>query len=585
MSEKLSKIRQLFYICCLLQIAFIQQLPAIWKQPPVLVSVPFQDVGSDGPVLDVNASNNGLAVWIAPSGSFANVQSSFYTFGSGWSTPEIISSLATNPNRPENRIYVLQADPHDAMNELNYCVAVWEGTQVIPELNDDTILGVFAATRTPDGVWSDVQRMSAFQLSDDGTSSQNPRVAVNDPGLAVSVWNEIRGAGTLIRYTVASTLQMGGIWSTPVDISNAYDSSSNLQDTPDVAINNNGEAVAVWNQNLPPNASGVFSATYNGNTNTWSPPVQLDTAGGFAASDLPHVGIDANGNAVAVWLWTDNVALSRVYSASFTPGFGWGAPTVLASTTFPNSFDSPQIVMDLAGNSTAAWNFYDNNTALSQVFSAKLPLGGTWSVPVPISQLRGFITTGLLSQRPISVDLTGNVIVIYQFEDDAGVESLYSVANFNQVWQTPEFISSSTANPMQFRPSDINIGLGSCGFALSLWAASPYEVDPPRGDIFQVWGSENFGPAPVAPCNLQGNRCHEKFATSSFYVNRLTWTACGAPCTLFYNIYRDGVLIATVPGNVTFYNDPVCNNRAATYTVTGVGLSGVESLPATVVIR
>lgn len=586
MSEKLSKIRQLFYICCLLQMAFIQMLPATWE-PPVLVSVPGEDAGSDGPVLDVNASNNGLAVWIAPPGldmaSLANVQSSFYTFGLGWSAPEIISSLAPNPTVPGNRIYLLQADPHGSMNELNYCVAVWEGTQVIPELNNDTILGVFAATRSPAGVWSEVQRMSAFVLSDEQIS-ENPRVAVNDPGLAVAVWNEERGDGTSTRFTVASTLQMGGIWSPPVDISNAYDSSSNMQDTPDVAINNNGEAVAVWHQNsTPPTSSNVFAATYNGNTNTWSPSVQLDTAGFFAASDIPHVAIDANGNAIALWDWTDGLGLNRIYSASFTPGIGWGAPVVVTEASGGTSLDSPYIVMDLAGNSTAIWNF--NGLIDTQVFAAKLPLGGTWSTPVPISPVGGFIIRNMLSQRPLSVDLLGNVIAIYTIED-AGVASLYSVANFNQVWQTPEFISSSTAYPMQFRPGDENIGLGSCGFALSLWNASPYEEGPVIGDFFQVWGSENFGPVPVAPCNLQGNRCHERFATSSFYVNRLTWTACGdTPCILSYNIYRDGVLIATVPGNVTFYNDPVCNKRAATYTVTAVSVNGVESLPATVVIQ
>ncbi len=149
---------------------------------------------------------------------------------------------------------------------------------------------------------------------------------------------------------------------------------------------------------------------------------------------------------------------------------------------------------------------------------------------------QNYIDIGFV-QRPLSVDLNGNVIVIYESKDNNSL-SLYSV--FKDVtlgWQSPDYITSDLAYPLQIRSTYLNIGLGTCGFAISLWEATTLP-DSARS-VNQVLSSVNFGAAPLPPCSFIGNRCHEKFATQSVFIDQLTWGSCDT-CALFYNLYNNG---------------------------------------------
>jgi hypothetical protein len=237
--------------------------------------------------------------------------------------------------------------------------------------------------------------------------------------------------------------------------------------------------------------------------------------------------------------------------------------------------------MDRFGNATAVWTFNDEFLP-DNVYASSLPFGGIWSPPVLISTTSGdnnLINEGFV-QRPISVNLNGDVMVIYENNifSDPELDTLYSVKKpFGAAWLTPEFISSNAAFPNQAMPHFLNIGIGSCGFALSLWQAQIV-------DLFdQVWSSVHSDPV-LPPCNFTGSQCQEKFATQKICVNSLSWGFCD-PCTVFFRLFKNGVLIATIPaGSPLFFNDPVCCKVSNTYTLTSVNIFGAESPPVAVVL-
>lgn len=575
----LKKIRQFFYSCCIAQIALVPLLSADSWEAPENLSFPSLGVENfDGPVLDVNASNNGVAVWVAQD----DVYSSYYTVATGWSTQQIISSLAVIPSTT-TRIFNDQSGAHVSLNQANYSVAVWDASEYIVA-DDVTIRGIYSATRSAAGVWSPVQRVSALNLVDPSFFPSDPRSAVNDNGLSVAVWTELRTDDTVntFRYVMASFLPQGGVWTTPVQISDPFSPFTLPFLTPDVAINNNGDVVVVWEADVAGGGQySVFGATYDGTTNTWSLPVTLNPPANITS--IPRADIDPNGNAVAVWATYQFVGpgfVGTVYGDSFTPGFGWG-PAVTISTG-PNRPEVPNVVIDRFGASTAIWNETVGFGPVRQVYTSRLPLGGAWSPKLLLGGgVSDSINVGRL-QRPISVDLNGNVmIIITNFDDVTDVTSLYSIKyDINLGWQAPLFISSDFAYPTQFTPSANNIGIGSCGFALSLWEAANARTAP----VYQVFSSVNLGEEPLPPCNFAGSRCRTKFVTQSFITDQLTWGNCNT-CVAFFNLYRDGVLIATFPVDAPgVFTETTCDRAPAIYTLTAVSVNGLEGPPSTVTL-
>ena len=91
--------------------------------------------------------------------------------------------------------------------------------------------------------------------------------------------------------------------------------------------------------------------------------------------------------------------------------------------------------------------------------------------------------------------------------------------------------------------------------------------------------------APSAPTNLTGKQKKNDFGVLYELFNELHWAA-GTGSVAGFNIYRNGVLIATV-GPTTFkYKDhDRKKDVATTYKVTAVSSSGAESSAATVVVN
>jgi hypothetical protein len=188
----------------------------------------------------------------------------------------------------------------------------------------------------------------------------------------------------------------------------------------------------------------------------WLPPVDLSEQSSSAGN--PHVVLDSEGNATAVWdRW--NGSDTVVESAYRPAGEGWEAPVDLSEPELEGEFlpgahdaDSPQIVVDRNGNVTVIWERYAETKIVLQ--SVDRPAGGSWTKPVDL----GEVGLGSDPEPWIAVDWEGNATA---------------------VWKKGEVIQSA------FRPY-----LGEWGAPIPISGEESYVPQAAmdaRGDVTAVW--------------------------------------------------------------------------------------------------
>ncbi|MDH3592438.1 MAG: hypothetical protein OER88_11195, partial [Planctomycetota bacterium] len=98
-----------------------------------------------------------------------------------------------------------------------------------------------------------------------------------------------------------------------------------------VAVGGDGTAVAVWEQSIE--TDGVASFAARRTVSGWQAPVMLGSSTEGSSNGMPDVGMDRDGNAIAVYVEND-----RVYARSLAASTGlWTEPTSLGDTGVPLS--------------------------------------------------------------------------------------------------------------------------------------------------------------------------------------------------------------------------------------------------------
>lgn len=486
-----------------------------------------------------------------------------------------------------------------ATNASGYSVAIWrQGGAVSVEIQ---------AATSPINTTS----WSAPATIDSGNPS-SPDIAVDPAGNAVAIWKQASPLSSSIK---ASTLPFGGTWTAPVIVQTGGGPLAFT--TPHVGVDAGGNAVAIWSNDT--GAAGqihIESATlpFGG---SWTVPVTLE----LGDNATPQIGVDASGNAVAVWTNT-TLGITTVHAATFIGGI-WSSPTTISIVG--DNATTPEIAVNAAGNAIAVWE--DTTTGL--INAATLPFGGAWSSVSVLS------AAGQIASNPqIAIDPAGNGVAVWQRFNGINLEIQAStLIPFGGTWSPAVMISQAGMNA--FSP---DVGVDASGDAVAVWASSisfgnsviqaaflPFSgtwSSPPDtislmpgsatnphvgvdalGNAVAVW---NFSimfpnsivqasklirfvppPPPTPPSNLGGQVLKNRFATQTDRVHRLTWQPSQDPSVIGYHVYRNGQLIATIPASGPFiYDDHNRRKRVAdVYVVTAFNAAGMESAILTVTLR
>ena len=284
---------------------------------------------------------------------------------------------------------------------------------------------VQASVRPADGgAWQ-----APVDLADQGQAGASvPRVAVDARGDAVAVW----ARSGIVQASVRSA--QDGVWQTPVDLSAPGQNAG--ASYPEVAVDPQGDAVAVWSRSDGVGFGGnytVQAALRPAATGVWQAPVDLSARDQLGIGG-PHVALDAQGDAVAVWSLARN-AHFVVQAAVLPAGGAWQAPVDLSSgdATFA------QVAVDAQGDAVAVWS------RLGMVEAAVRPAeGGIWQAPVNISP------DGQGGEFPqLAVNARGDAVAVWHYSTGwkqwGGIVKA-AVRPGGGVWQAPVALSARGRN-------------------------------------------------------------------------------------------------------------------------------------------
>lgn len=353
----------------------------------------------------------------------------------GWSPLPGITISSTDPG-------MVSDEPQIGMDALGNATAIW---REYDSINDITNIRFAILPKGLSG-WSLPSTISSIAGNNTDAS---PQIAVAPSGYSIAVWEELNGTNSTIKSATRSVF--GGFWSIPLTIS--IPTTNSLQ-VPQVSIDPNGNAVAVW---IRGNGSKdvTQAATLLFNAPSWTNLTDLSdtTVDTFS----PQIGLDASGNGVAVWTQvTDQIIQSRTFSGGI-----WLTTTTDLSGTLANV---PELDVNPSGVAVAVWTRLNSSSFVTE---ASRFVGGVWAAAADISTPGSIPGSLALSGASVAVDLSSNALAVWpQFDPGNNVvfiESAYLPIG-SSVWSIPIVASPTSAFSL-----DPRVSFDSDGNATSVW--------------------------------------------------------------------------------------------------------------------
>jgi len=195
-------------------------------------------------------------------------------------------------------------------------------------------------------------------------------VAMDSSGNAVAVWSQRIGVQS---YIYANRYTPGQGWETAksIDLPDTP-GELDLSFNPKVAINNSGNAIAIWSVST----SSFKVRHYQSSSNTWD-SVPTDLGPGIT----PEIAISDNGNAVVVAPGRTNSAeLYQVLAWHYKPNTGWDVTGTILDQGRVEQVRSPvSVAMNTSGNAIASWSQLDSSGLVSAF--ANYFENGQWGGP------------------------------------------------------------------------------------------------------------------------------------------------------------------------------------------------------------
>lgn len=420
------------------------------------------------PRLAINAKGETVIGWAQFDGMRDQIFRSHYTEGF-WADP-----LDLDDNISPSQI---ASDPVVAVSDNSDAVILWRQL-------DGAIHKIFRSEYR-NGLWTDPNGPAEF-ISPDGQDAGIPQIAMNANGEAVIVWEESNGAVLQIYRSE----YRNGSWDDPTDLVNdsITPDSTTAAANPRVALNDNGEAVIVWEQPIL-GISHILRSEYR--DGLWN-LVDIASPDGQGASS-PRVALNNNGEAVIVWTQISDLEKIEVFRSEYRNG-AWTDPTDLSDNISPDGQPvmDPQVALSDNGDAVIVWTQSDG--AHSQIFRSEFR-NGDWDDPESLSD--NISPDGAFAQTPqVHMNADGDTLIVWVQSDGANPQ-LFRSEYRNGVWTDPASLTDNFT-PDGGAVLDFQSALNGLGEAVIAWQ----QFDGGRNQIFR---SEYRGGDWSDPANLPDN--------------------------------------------------------------------------------
>ncbi|UCE81351.1 MAG: hypothetical protein JSV94_02740 [Methanobacteriota archaeon] len=259
-------------------------------------------------------------------------------------------------------------------------------------------------------------------------------------------------------YAGASTVPG---WGTPVLIEDYHEGGGFL---PDIAVDGDGNAFAVWNQYYGAGYSVMANRYVAGNG--WMTAEIIDL--GWGTTGSPKVVSDGRGNAFATWQQSDGIR-TNIWACRYVQDFGWEVPELVETNDAFPAID-PAIAVDSYGNALVVW--IQNDGTYLTVYSSRYTDGVGWEY----AGLAGF---GLMEEDANLPDLAGDgsgtFTAVWMQDDGTRSNIRANRYNIDTGWETVALIETGDGTVMG--PS---VAMDSSGNAMTTW----YQYDGLRYNIY-----------------------------------------------------------------------------------------------------
>ena len=293
--------------------------------------------------------------------------------------------------------------------------------------------------------------------TDETSNALEPQIAVDNNGNAMAVWNQSDGTRTSIyanRFSSAT-----GAWAAPVLIENDDIGDANSQR---IAIDINGNALAVWAQ-ATGGAPRIYANRYTAATNSWGTAQLIGT--GAADGSNPQIAMDGGGNAQVVW-YQRNRPQPGIWNSRFIAATNsWTAAQLIEAASGADISDL-QIAVNANGDALAMWLDADAFANPPRYF-----LIGKWFVAATISwdSSPPVVSANVRISNPqITLDVKGNAVAVWEQRDGTVASifgSRYLAASNN--WSLPVRIEAGSGNALEPQ-----IATDANGNVLAVWSQS-----------------------------------------------------------------------------------------------------------------
>ena len=347
------------------------------------------DMPASSPQIVADSMGNFLAVWAQAwktvNGERDGIYANRYVAGTGWGTAVTVYADTTNGDVSAN-------PPQIAADPNGNAVAVWSVYDW--SWNHDSV----RASRYVAGTgWSTVSNLSTEAVR----SATGPQVAVDPSGNAIVVWSQASDSNNSVQGVQALRYASGTGWeTTPVLIESAAVASANSGVGAQIGFDPRGNAIAVWQQ---PGQPGIYANRYVVGTG-WGIPATLADPGTTSYDVGVQLAVDKNGNAVAVWNQNGGV----LYANRYVAGVGWGT-TVIADLGTSDS--SPGIALETTGNAVAVWAQFSRNQ--DNIWATRYSVATGWAAVLPWPGSIVNATLDGAGAPQIVIDGSGNATVVW----------------------------------------------------------------------------------------------------------------------------------------------------------------------------
>ena len=249
----------------------------------------------------------------------------------------------------------------------NQNCAVANGSGTISEANVSNV-SITCANKA----WTHPSSISD-NISQDGQHASAPQVAMDNNGNAIITWYQSNGT----HYQIFKSEYRSGSWTHPSSLSDNISPDGQIALLHQVAMDDNGNAIITWYQSDGTNDQ-IFKSEYR--SGSWTHPSSLSdniSPDGEGAVDS-QVAMDNNGNAIITWYQSDGTN-SQIFKSEYRSG-SWTHPSSLSDNISPDgqSAIDPQVVMDNNGNAIITW--YESDGLKDQIFKSEYR-SGSWTHP------------------------------------------------------------------------------------------------------------------------------------------------------------------------------------------------------------